>query len=79
MAVRYDSSDQVDRKVGRPPMPGMLNLHQVLELVKHRFHKCPSPEDALFVQQAQAIGRGALEMGHQPYAPSLEQVTGQRL
>ncbi len=79
MAVCDESSHQIDRKVGRTAKPRMLDMQQVLELVKHGFHQGPAPKDDLFVQQEQAIGHGALEMGDQADAPGLQQLAGQRL
>ncbi len=79
MAVGDEPGYQIDREVGRTPMARMLNLEQVLELVKHRFHQGPSAKNDFFVQQQQAVGHIPLEVGHQPHPPGLEQGTGQRL
>lgn len=39
MAVRNAPCYETDRKVRQTPMPRMLNVEQMLELVKHRFHQ----------------------------------------
>ncbi len=58
-------------------MPCMLNLEQMLELTKHRFHQHPWSEDAYFVQHEQAIGHIPFEMGHEENPSCLQELTSQ--
>ena len=64
VAVRNKPGEQIDGEVGWTAVTGMLNLQQVLELVKHGFDQGASPEDDFFVQEEQAIGHIPLKMGH---------------
>ncbi len=58
-------------------MARVLDLQQVFELVKHGFYQCSSPQDDFFVQQEQAIGHVALEMGHQADLVGLQEFARQ--
>ncbi len=60
-------------------MSRVLNLEQMLALVKHGFHEGSSAEDHFFVQQQQTVRHVALQMGEQPYGPRLEQFARQGL
>ena len=65
MAVGNQASYQIDRKVRWAAMAGMCNLHEVLELVKHRFDQRPPTQDYLFMQEQQAVRHIPFEVGDQ--------------
>jgi hypothetical protein len=64
MTIRDQACHEVDRKVGGTPMPGMLDLHQVFELVKYGFHEDATTQHHLIVPQEQLVRHIALEVGH---------------
>lgn len=49
MAIGDEPGYKVDREIGRTPVPGMFNLHQMFELVEHRFQQHAPTQDHLFV------------------------------
>ena len=51
MTICDQASEQVDSNVGRAPMPGMLNLEEVLELVKDGFKEATPPQQEFVLQQ----------------------------
>lgn len=51
MTIGDETGHEIDRKVGWTAVAGMLNLEQVLQLIKHRFDQRAPTEDHFFMQR----------------------------
>ncbi len=55
VTIRDQPRHEVHCKIGGTAVPRVFHVHQVFELVKHRFHDRPPPQQQLLVQQYQAV------------------------
>ncbi len=66
MAIGDEAGKQIEREVGRAAVPGVFNVQQVFELVKHRFHDRPPTKQPFLVQEHKPVQHVPLHVGDQP-------------
>lgn len=76
MAVGNQTADDVERAVGGTPMPRMLNLRDVLELVNHCLDDGPLAREQLVTQAHQSILHVPLLLGEEFDTKLLQQLSG---
>lgn len=79
MAVGNQTAQNVDSSVDGRTMPRMLNLRDILQLVKDRLNNGSLTQQQAVIQQHQLLFHVAFEPGNELNARGLEQLFGELL